>query len=337
MNTEQIQDLRRSTLAEGGESENQFIETHISWVFLVRDHAYKIKKPIKYSFLDFSTLKKRKYFCEKEIVLNKRLAPDMYLGVVPVTRNGKDLHLENGGSGVIDYAVKMRRMDNSREMDLLLLKNEVTEEDVRRLAKKIAGFHKSVRVITRDFDFQRYREDFNDLESVLNTVSEYLGKHYARRIENAVERSDSYLKTNRAFLNSREKDGFVREGHGDLHSKNVFILKEPVIFDCIEFSEQLRFLDIINEVAFFCMDMEANHHPELGEIFFALYLEEMGITPTQGLQQLFSYYKAYRANVRAKVYALNISQVSDKKIIRLKLLEIKRYLILMCNHLARID
>ena len=318
--------------------DKELVETHISWVILTDQYAFKIKKPIKYSFLDFSSLERRHYFCEKEIQLNQRLASNMYLEVVPVTQDGKKrFRLGEKGGKVVDYAVKMNRLDNTKEMDLLLLKEQVTSTQIKKIAKIIASFHKQAIVIERDYPHQHFLDKFNDIKSISATVGQFLGESYQQLIINAVKASDQYLNANMEYMQYRFQEGFIRDGHGDLHSKNIFLYDQPVIFDCIEFNDELRYLDIIDEIAFFCMDLEANHRRRLADEFYSHYLELMGMEQDEKVNQLLAYYKGYRANIRAKVLALNLIQITNKKLKRFKIREIKAYLDLMADYILHLN
>jgi len=167
----------------------QIIETHISWIVLTDHYAYKIKRPVQYSFLDFSTLEKRKYFCEREIELNRRLAPDMYLGVVPITDEG--IGTKKGGD-VVDYAVQMKRMNNAFRMDKLLSRNDVSKQQLSSLAHTVAAFHKNARIIKDPFDTTGFQNRFADIGSVRNFIRKQVGDS----VEHVVEKDfDNAVRT----------------------------------------------------------------------------------------------------------------------------------------------
>ena len=214
-------------------AERELIETHISWVFLCHRFVYKIKKPIKYSFLDFSTLEKRKKYCKREIELNKRLTDDIYLDVVPINRLNDRYIIGSNVGTVIDYAVRMLKMDRTKQMDQLLLQKKVTKSDILNLAKKIAVFHGNT-VIIYQKEVLDIQEKFNDLEA----EQEYLaaqsnGSIYATIIGSAIKTSDDFLQRNEDLLGSRLRAGFFRDCHGDLHSRNIFLLPSPQPFDLL--------------------------------------------------------------------------------------------------------
>lgn len=291
-------------------SDVKLMETHASWVLLTDHYAYKIKKPVKFSFLDFSTLEKRHYYCQRELELNARLAPDMYLSVLPVTQNGDNILID--GTGItIDYALKMRRMDNSREMHDLLQQNAVTLEEIQKLAEKIASFHQTAQVITTPVDIEALQKNFADILRIRNFLTAYLKKETIHVLEAAVEKAKQFLTQHTERLRARAQAGFVIDGHGDLHSGNIFLMEEPVIFDCIEFNDDFRQLDMLDEVAFLCLDLDFYKRPDLEAYFLEHYLAKMPCLRDEEDRQIFQYYKLYRANVRLKVTFLKAKQEGE--------------------------
>ncbi len=291
-------------------------ETHISWVFLAGDYAYKIKKPVKFSFLDFSTKEKRREACEEEVRLNRRLSPEIYLGVVPLSKkNGQTVLGEEGGA--VDYAVKMKRMGQT--MDKALEKGEVGRENIEELAETIAKFHGSVPVIQdpRYNSPEMIKEQIDDLESVKSIIEEATGM--GNKIGLVLEKSGEFIKNNERVLKNRQVEGMVKDCHGDLHSRNVFVADRKYVFDCIEFNEDFRFIDVASEIAFMAMDLDFRGKEELSELFVKKYLEISGDT---GMPGLLDFYKCYRANVRAKVAAIEYGQGKNES----KKEEMEKYL-----------
>jgi hypothetical protein len=329
MTKQQITELLTDGRFEDSPIKGRLIETHISWVIITRVYAFKIKKPVQYSFLDFSTLKKRKFYCERELELNKSLAGDMYLDILPIRQ--LDHHVEIGGNQgtIVDYALRMKRMSIAKQMNILLEKGQVDTNKLYALAEKIAAFHLRAKVINTDPDLREMERDFNDLSSVKDFVSENLGSEFADMIEHAVARNRKFLKEHGALVKKRAREGYVRECHGDLHSRNIFLYKNPVIFDCIEFNDHFRQIDVLNEIAFFCMDLESFGTDRLSQVFLDTYLRLLPCAQTEEEVTLFIYYKAYRANVRAKVNALRAMSAKNDSEKRHKLTETKKYLRLM--------
>lgn len=296
-----------------GTSNVDFKETHISWVVLGDDRAFKIKKPVKFSFADFSTPEKRKEFCDLEIELNSRISPKMYLGVVPVIENKGNIQVveEKNENNVIDHAVMMKRMDNNKQMDVMLDEDRVDKDDVRRVAEKVVHFHKNARMVRNTFDVISFQDNYADINKHSDYISSKLGIDYAGVVNKAVSKSKIFLNDHRNLLNDRTILGFVKEVHGDLHSGNIFLYQDPVIFDCIEFNKSLRQIDILNEIAFFTMDMDFYGREDLAEEFFNLYAFRYPLDLNNEIMRLYNYYKSYRANVKAKILILAMQQSED--------------------------
>ncbi|MCB0840488.1 MAG: hypothetical protein KDD99_27670, partial [Bacteroidetes bacterium] len=311
MNRKQIIKLSQSGRFGGKPLSGQLVETHISWVILSEEYAFKIKKPMKYSFLDFSTLEKRRQVCEKELMLNRRLT-DIYLNVLAITEKDGCYFLGEGGQ-VLDYALQMKKLEASRKMDELIRGNHIRSEDISMLAEEIARFHQYATVIKTPFDKADFQAAFNDLQTISDWVLKRLGEKYAQLIERAIHYSDKFIKKHEQLFSERITQGYIRDVHGDLHAKNIFIYQKPIIFDCIEFNDKFRQIDVINEVAFFCMDLESFGKWEMSEAFMKQYLDLFPCIGKKEEEQLFIYYKSYRANVRAKVNALRAMQAEDEQ------------------------
>jgi len=295
MDDEQIETLRKNI---GGP---KLIETHISWL-LLDEFVYKIKKPVKFSFLDFTTMEKRKFACEEEVRLNRRLSPDVYLGVVPITEN-----FTIGGEGeTIDYAVKMKKLPQDRRMDILLKNGNVNAGHIRKIADMVAEFHKRIDVIKgKDYATAKLvKKQIDDLGNFRKAVEEATG--FGKKVDFILERSDSFIEKNAELFEKRQNEGRIKDCHGDLHSANIFILEdEIVIFDCIEFNKDFRFIDVASEIAFMSMDLDAFGREDLSRLFVDSYLAKAQDTE---LEKMLKIYKCYRANVRAKVAAIDWMQ-----------------------------
>ncbi len=312
MNEEQIEKLQKTTGA-------RLEETHISWLFLDGESVYKIKKPANFSFLDFSTLEKRKFYCEEEVRLNKRLCKDLYLGVVEI--NEHDGRLSFGGSGsVLDYAVKMRQLPDEKRMDLLLKKGEVGRSHIEEIAGIVADFHKRIDVISD----KKYasagvvKRQIGDLADFADTIEKACGMGEPAR--SVVAACDSFIEKNRGVFEKRQESGKIRDCHGDLHSANIFLADRIYIFDCIEFNRDFRFIDLSSEIAFMSMDLDAFGRKDFSELFVKTYVEKSG----EDIEELLMLYKCYRANVRAKVAAIDYSQHPSEESAE----RIKHYLLL---------
>ena len=333
MNSRQIEIIFHSGRFPHPYTNRKLIETHISYVILGNSLVYKFKKEIKYSFLDFSTLKKRKFYCEREVLLNNRFSKGVYLAVVPVHQKKNEISIDGPEGKIIDYAVKMKRLKESKQMHLMLEKKQVKRNHIEALASLIRNFHGRAEVIHTPFQPNTFSSRFNDLLSVTDFIKPVLGSTWAKTIKNAVRLSDLFLKRYHDLFVQRIERGFIRDCHGDLHSRNIFLYHSPILFDCLEFNDEFRKMDVLDEIAFFCMDLEAEGFYQLSKAFtdYYYYRDKKAFGPRE--QLLFTYYKSYRANVRAKVNALRAMTAEGTQRIK-NLDDVKKYLTLMKNYLA---
>ena len=285
--------------------EIRVLETHISWVLLTGEFAYKIKKPVNLGFLDFSTLELRRQSCEDEFYLNCRLIHDLYLSVVPITKL-RNQSLVGGEGEPIEFAVKMRQFDQQDLANEMLKSGRLLESHVNQLAVTIAAFHQGAkRFSMKDVDINSsihkpVKENFRQLRQNSND------KEFEVVLENLESWSLQQSKALSEIFISRIEEGFVRECHGDLHLRNLVHWDGEIRpFDCIEFSKSLRSVDVMSEIAFLVMDLDDHERPDLAHSFLNTYLEETG--DYAGLIVL-PFYCVYRAMVRAKVAAIRLSQ-----------------------------
>ena len=335
MNLDQVRKLMRSDSLPGRKERQELIETHISWVIINEDYTYKIKKPLRYSFLDFSTVERRKYYCERELVLNKRLAPEMYLDVLPISSNGNEPIFGINDEEIIDYTVRMKTMDRSLQMSELLKKDLVSSDQIKVLAKKIAEFHRNADEVRKPLKDQLLFETFADILRQRDFLKARLGYWASEIIDKVVHKVQRYLNENKEFMSERSNNGFIRDGHGDLHSKNIFLYEDPIIFDCVEFNDSYRHIDILSDLGFCCMDLDAYGLANLSDLLYEHYVYSSGTVNGILQKRLFNYYKCYRANVRAKVNALRAAQATDDKVFQKVLLDVKKYLNLMEGYSER--
>lgn len=285
------------------------IETHISWILLEKDYAYKIKKPVKFWFLDFSTLEKRRFDCEEEIRLNRRFSPDIYLGTVPITKNAHGI-VEFGGDGTpLEYAVKMVRLPDDRRMDILLKENLVAPGIIEDIAARIYEFHGTAPVINIEaYDYAGMLRHvcLSDLGQLLENLD---NQAQTKVVTGVRARFENFFNRHAADLRNRQLSGKVRECHGDLHSKNIFITDRPVIIDCIEFNKEMRYMDTLWEISYMAMDLERWGALDLSRIFIEKYLNLSG---EKGVGHLLTFHKAQMAMVLAKVAAVKLAQGVEK-------------------------
>jgi aminoglycoside phosphotransferase family enzyme len=277
----------------------ELIQTQMSYVFLADNYVYKVKKPVDLGFLDYTTLEKRQFYCQKEIELNRRLCPEAYLGVVPVTSDNGLISLDGKGD-VEEYAVKMRRLPEQAMMNVLLARNQVSAAMINRVAQRLAEFH------------QRAETDaaisaFGNLDMITKTTLEenfgqtkkYVGKIILQKqYQHLKDYTSRFLENNTPLFRKRVADGRIRDCHGDLHAAHICFTNGLCIYDCIEFIDRLRYIDVTADVAFLAMDLDHYGRADLSDNFVTAYVEKSG---DEELRQLLNFYKCYRAYVRGKV------------------------------------
>lgn len=310
-------------------------ETHISHLFFVGDLVYKIKKPVRFSFLDYSTLRHRRYFLHEELRLNRRLAPSVYLGVLPVSY-GIDGWRLGSYANPVEYTLVMRRLPERRMLDFLLDRNQVTPEMMRSLAETVAPFH-TQGAAGGDVQAQGHPASIRRLwDENLADIRPFVGKGLDCETFEAVrDFGESFIERQQEPLMRRVREGRIRDVHGDLHCEHICFAPEGIqIFDCIEFNPQLRYCDLASEIAFLIMDMEFRGGGELANEFLGRYLELM---EDPDLTSLLPFYKCYRALVRGKVAALRANVISPLASSyfdyarRVPWEEFKPFLILICG------
>jgi len=280
----------------------QLIETHISWVLLAGDYAYKLKKPINLGFLDFSLLAQRKHFCEEELRLNRRLAPSMYLDVVTLRRTDQGVRFTDHGP-VVEYAVRMRRFEQDAQLDRQLKAGKLDTADMERMADLIASFHLNAARAPAESNWGTpgavaapARENFHQLASSLDSP-------LLTRLEHWTETTYARLTIR---LATRRAAGFIRECHGDLHLRNMARTDSGFLaFDGIEFEPALRWIDVFSDLAFLVMDLESRGHRDLG---WRLLNDWLTITGDYSGLDLLPWYLVYRHMVRAKVDGIRLAQ-----------------------------
>lgn len=280
-------------------------QTHISYVLLTPEYAYKIKKPVDFGFLDFTTLEKRRFFCEEEVRLNRRLSTGVYLGVVAVTGEGGRITMEGNGVSV-EWAVKMKRIADDTILEEAIKRGKADADTLRRIGRVITAFHAKAETNAHISEFggiEAIRK--NTGENFVQTAS-YIGKTISKKQYEAIKKySGEFIETNAALLAKRVKDGFIKDCHGDLHAEHVSISDGIEIIDCIEFNERFRFSDTAADIAFLSMDIECHGRGDLSRAFEAEYFKSAG--DADGIR-LLNFYKCYRAYVRGKVAGFKSSE-----------------------------
>ncbi len=278
----------------------ELVETHASWLLLAGDFAYKIKKPVTLPFLDYGTLTLREACCRAELVLNRRLAPDLYLDVVPI--GGSPEQPQLGAAPAIEWAVRMRRFDESGRLDRVAARGDLLPQQLSQLAATLVAFHQAAAVAAPGTRFgapepvlEAARENFTELRQLLPI-------HDQERVEFLAHWTEAEFKARAADFAARKQGGFIREGHGDLHLGNLALIDGRVTpFDCIEFNEDFRWNDPISEIAFVWIDLLDHGRPGLAAWLLNAWLEAGG---DFAALRLLHFYAVYRAVVRAKIAAL---------------------------------
>jgi uncharacterized protein len=302
-----IQALQNPILYDHPVSHFQVIETHISWVLLTGQYAYKIKKPVNLGFLDFSTLEKRHHYCLQELTLNRRLAPDIYLDITSIGGTPETPIL--GGEPIIEYAVRMRQFPQTARLDNVLAENALNPKHIDQLADNIAAFHQQAEVAKKD---SRYGEPTTVLEPIernFQTIFSLLSDEKdIQQLETLKKWSLVKYEQLLPQIKQRKANGFIRNCHGDMHLANIALLDDKItIFDCIEFNDALRWIDVISEIAFTCMDLIDRHQSNYAARLLDRYLQRTG--DYAGLA-LFQFYQVYRALVRAKVAVIQANEAT---------------------------
>ncbi len=273
----------------------ELVETHMSWVFLTERHAYKLKKPARTAYADFTTAEARRRDGETEIRLNRRLAEDVYLGLVALTR-APDRRLVLDGEGApVDWLVKMRRLPAERMLDARIAQGRVEASRLRRAARRLAEFYRALpsENMGPDRYLARFRRDTTEARAALLRATPDLD---AERIERVSGAQLAFIERRGSGLAARAAR--VVEAHGDLRPQHICLLETPVVIDCLEFNRELRLLDPADELAFLALECERLGAPGVGATFLEVYGELSGDAPAT---RLIHFYKTHRACVRAKL------------------------------------
>ncbi len=311
MTRTQIEELMaRGKFPDGGVPE-KLVETHISWVILCSDRVYKIKKAVKLSFLDFSTITQRKYFVEQELLLNRRLAPEVYLRVLPVHQEEERFRIGGTQGELVDHALEMKRLDHRLEMDVLLAQGRVGIGDVDRILAVLLPFHQGAEIIRGRTSAAGLLADLADVGQVTDHCTRTLGAMQGAALTASITFAERFLDAHAELILQRDREGFTRDVHGDLHARNIFLTDPPVLFDCIEFDPHLRRIDLLNELAFFTMELEFAGHPELARHLIDRYNAAFPVIRNEAEQRLYRFYQLYRASIRLKVNAIAAQQPGE--------------------------
>jgi aminoglycoside phosphotransferase family enzyme/gluconate kinase len=307
-----IQGLLRPDVYSHETDAIRLVETHCAWVLLTGQYVYKVKKPVNFGFLDFSTLEKRRFYCEEEVRLNRRFAPDIYLGVVTITGTPASPQLDGDGE-LLDYAVRMRQFPGNGLLSQLAARHALDSTHIDQLIHTLSDFHRDASRATAADSFgdpahihHWVRENYRHIQSLLTPADKPDTVEPLRQWS-----EDEYAKLT-GLLQARKDAGAIRECHGDLHLGNITLIDGRVTpFDCIEFNPELRWIDVFSEVAFLLMDLDDHGQTQFANRFLNGYLQDSG--DYAGLNVL-RYYLVYRAMVRAKVAVLTRQQTEKDSV-----------------------
>ena len=310
----------------------ELVQTQISFVFLLGEYVYKVKKPVDFGYLDFSTLEKRRFYCEQEVSLNRRLSPEIYLGVVSISQKNNEFQVEGIGKP-IEYAVKMRQLPQERCLNILLDNNQVTPQMLQDVAKRLVEFHttsKSNSEISKyggiDTITQNTDENFAQTEK-------YTGISLSKSTFNAIQSyTRNFITRETSLFRQRINEGKIRDCHGDLHSEHVCFGDKVYIFDCIEFNDRFRYCDVASEIAFLAMDIDFHSHCDLSRHFVNAYAD---LSDDYNLIRLMDFYKCYFAYVRGKTESFELDDPHISEDEKADVLEIaKKYFKLAHSYIS---
>jgi hypothetical protein len=281
----------------------ELVQTQMSFIFLTDDYVYKVKKPVNLGYLDYTTQEKRQFYCQKEVELNHRLCPEVYLGVVPITRD-RGAILVAGRGEVIEHAVKMRRLPQEAMMNVLLANNRVSPEMITSVAQKLVAFHHKAETNANISAFGDIKAITQNTEENFSQTEKYIGNTIsAAKYQHIKDYTDSFIKENASVFGKRIAQGRIRDCHGDLHTAHICFVNDICIYDCIEFNDRFRYCDVASEVAFLAMDLDHYGRADLSRSFVNAYIDR---SQDRELLELLNFYKCYRAYVRGKVESFKL-------------------------------
>ncbi len=283
----------------------ELIQTHISFVFLTLNYVYKVKKPVNFGFLDFSTLEKRRLNCEKELELNRRLCPEIYLEVVPINLS-KTLKIKGSGE-TVEYALKMKRLPQQCIMTQLLHDGKIDKKIIDEIAEIVAKFHSYAQTNAEISEFGSQKIIKTNWDENFSQTTKYIKQTIPETDFNFIQaKINAFTTRNKALFESRIANKRIRDCHGDLHSGNIFVTDKICIFDAIEFNDRFRYSDVAADVAFLAMDLDYQKRGDLSNYFIAQYI---AYSKDAELKQLLDFYKCYRACVRGKVVSFRLDDL----------------------------
>lgn len=292
----------------------ELIETHISWVLLAGAYAYKIKRPVRHAFIDLTSLDRRRFFCEEELRLNRRFAPELYLDVCTIVSRGGTIRMVNDGSdvqGTLEYAVKMQRFDGAEELDRLLDAQRIHPQELESFGRALAQIHARLPAASLASSWgspvEVHAQLVRNLLECADASAAFDRSKDVLALRDALEKR---LAASATWMEARRAKGRIRECHGDLHTRNIARVRGRLVaFDCLEYEPAFRWIDVADEIAFLWLDLKARGRPLHAQAFRGGYLAESG---DYEACRALTLYEAHRALVRAKVAALSAGQAADE-------------------------
>lgn len=314
----------------------EVVQTHISYVFIAGDYVYKVKKPVNFGFLDFTTLDLRKFYCEEELRLNKRLAPSIYLDVVPIGRDDAERLTLGGTSNIVEYAVFMKKLPLDRMLKILLARGQADAGVMDAVAEKIARFHQEAQTGGRIDEMgaasvirHNHEENFAQTEKYIDVTLSAFQHAFLKAY------AEQFIASQADLLDKRVAEHKIRDCHGDLHLEHICVADEIIVFDCIEFNERFRFADVAAEVAFLTMDLDYNGYFSQSVNFTNSYLK---YSRDEDLRALLNFYRCYYAFVRGKVTSFRLDQKELPKTERENIRRVaSKYFDLACAYASRLE
>lgn len=306
-----LQKLKKKSTYSDNPETIKIIQTHISYVVLTGKYAYKIKKPVDFGFLDFSTLAKRKHFCKQELKLNRRLCPEIYEKTVAITKKDDQLNIDGDGK-VVDYAVKMKEFSQDNIISSLLHEKKINEDTIKKIVNNLVDFYNSEKTSEEIKKYgkiesikQNTDENFEQTQSKINKTITENAFNFIKKTTN------SFLEEKKDVFNNRIKNGYILDCHGDLHTGNIVLADDQIcIFDCIEFNKRFRFSDVASDIGFLAMDLDFQGFPYLSSFLIQKYVEKSN---DKHIYDVLNFYKCYRAYVRGKVTGFQLDDPNVDK------------------------
>ncbi len=304
-----IEDLLKPGAFPDPTSRVSLVQTHISLVFVGDKFVYKVKKPVNFGFLDFTSFEKRTFYCRQELELNRRLARDIYVDVLPIRFDGKRYTMRSAKGEIVDHAVKMKRISERRLMKSLYERGALTENHLVRLARTLARFHLNALRSPEIDEFGEPERFKVNTDENFSQIQKYTGVSVEKEQLRALEEwTDRFYRTKRDLFYHRIKQGKIRDCHGDLHMEHVCFTRALSMIDCIEFNDRFRYSDTLADIAFLLMDLGYHGGKKFSALLWKHYRE---FAEEKAVEPLLEFYKVYRAIVRGKV---NSFQVDDPSI-----------------------